>query len=72
MRPSFIGHIMNGLLLFFALWMFYNNWNTIDKTNIIIIIILLSIAIGIHSILHHCEEIYYDFNPLENKWIPKK
>jgi len=31
-------------------------------------ILLISIAFGIHALLHHYEEIYYNFNPLNGKW----
>lgn len=72
MRPSFIGHIINGLLMMIATIMLYCNSETISRTEMIQIIALLSIAYGIHSILHHYEELHYNFNPLENKWGNKK
>jgi hypothetical protein len=72
MRPSFITHIINGLLSFIALILYLSNYQKINIENTLIIILLLSIAFGIHGILHHYEEIYYDFNPLENKWIPQQ
>jgi hypothetical protein len=30
--------------------------------------VLFAMQIGLRGILHHFEEIYYYFNPLENKW----
>ena len=33
-----------------------------------ILLLSFSIALGIHGIQHSIEEIYYDFNPLVNKW----
>lgn len=71
MRPSFLAQIMNGLLFFIAIVIYLQNYKEIDTTNTIIIITLLSVTIGIHGILHHYEELNYDWNPLENKWIPK-
>jgi hypothetical protein len=68
MRPSFIGHAVNGLLMMVATIMLYCNSDAISRAEMIQIIALLSIAYGIHSILHHYEELYYNFNPLENKW----
>lgn len=65
MRPSFIGHIMNALLLLIALVLSYVNRDKITADNTIVIILLMSIAIGIHAILHHIEEIVYGFNPLK-------
>lgn len=72
MRPSFIGHIVNGLLMMISTIMLYYNSDSISTTEMIKIITLLSIAYGIHSILHHYEELHYNFNPLENKWGNKK
>jgi hypothetical protein len=71
MRPSFLSHIINGLLSFIALILYLSNYEKINVENTLFIILLLSIAFGIHGILHHYEELYYDFNPLENKWIPQ-
>jgi hypothetical protein len=68
MRPSFLGHAINGLLLVVATIMLYCQSHLVTKAEFIIIIALLSIAYGVHSLLHHYEEIYYNFNPLENKW----
>lgn len=68
MRPSFLAHVLNGITLFVALILFGMNYNQFDTHAIIKILLLMSIAIGIHGILHHCEEIYYGFNPLIGKW----
>jgi hypothetical protein len=72
MRPSFLSHIMNGLIILVAIYLYCMNHRNIDMANTLVILLLLSISFGIHGILHHYEEIHYNFNPLENKWIPTK
>lgn len=67
MRPSFLAHIINGVLAFIASILFITNYKTLDMKDNIIIILLLSCSWGLHSILHHYEERYYGFNPL--KWL---
>ena len=68
MRPSFLAHILNGLLLAIGIVLFVVNYKSIKMDNMIGLILLLSIAIGVHGIMHHYEEIYYGFNPLRNQW----
>lgn len=64
--PAFYGHIMNGLLLLCGISMFYLNYTKInDKSTMMTIILLLSIAFGIHSLSHLGLEIKYNFNPLQ-------
>ena len=38
---------------------------------IIKISLLLAIAVGIHSMLHFNEEIHFNFNPLQGKFLPR-
>lgn len=71
MRPSFLAHIANGFLIFISVILYLSNSAKINIENTLVILLLLSITFGIHGILHHYEEIYYNFNPLENKWIPQ-
>jgi len=68
MRPSFISQILNGLLLALGLILFVLNCKTISSESMIGLILLMSVAVGVHGILHHYEEIYYKFNPLRNHW----
>jgi hypothetical protein len=69
MRPSIIGQFINGILILFATYLIiFNSKKFDDVYKTIIIVLLLSISIGIHTILHHIEEINYDFNPLVGKW----
>lgn len=67
MRPSFVSHGFNGLLMTFgailgALFV-YQNWST-KRFEIIIIILILATLCGVHGLLHHMEEIFYGFNPV--------
>ena len=69
--PSFYAHIMNGLLLFFALIVLYTNYSNIRNMGpykVIILMLLFSITIGIHGISHMGLEKYYHYNPL-NLWL---
>jgi hypothetical protein len=68
MRPSFIGQAFNGLLMLATLIYAFVYWKVLSNYEQIVVISLLSIQIGLHSVLHHIEEIYYNFNPLEGKW----
>ena len=68
MRPSFLAHITNGMLWFIASVLFFINYKQLTIESTIQILLLLSIGVVIHGILHHYEEIYYDFNPLIGHW----
>jgi hypothetical protein len=61
---------ISGMLLFVALIVFIININEFTKNPYTFIMILstLGIGFGIHGLSHNLFEIYYDFNPLENKW----
>lgn len=61
--PSFVGLMMNGLLTFVATIMLIINWNRIRNPYAVILLFLLAISIGIHSILHFLQETK-GFNPL--------
>lgn len=65
--PSFYAHVLNGVLLFIAVIVLYNNYskiNKIDTYKIVILLLLFSIGIGIHGISHQGLEKNYNFNPL--------
>lgn len=68
MRPSFVGHVINGILAFIGTILFLKYYETFTSEQLVSLVLLLSIAYGVHAILHHYEEIYYDFNPYNNKW----
>ena len=65
--PSFYAHIINGLLLFVALILLYNNYSKIrnlDPYSLIILTLLFSISIGIHGLSHLGLENVYNYNPI--------
>jgi hypothetical protein len=65
--PSFYAHVTNGLLLFVAIVFLYSNFKSIkniDSYKKLILIILFSIAIGIHGLGHLGLEYVYNYNPL--------
>lgn len=64
-RPSFLGLITGGFLMLIALIIFYNNYKRLQPSQVIMILLLLSIAVSTHSGLHSVEEIYYGWNPID-------
>lgn len=64
-RPSFIAFMFNGILLGIALVIFLYNYKSFDNKEILTLVLLGSIAVGMHSILHYREEKDYGFNPLK-------
>ncbi len=67
LAPSFYGHIINGILLLIGLILLCKNYSNIIKLEpykILCLVLLLSIAFGIHGILHLGLEKNYNFNPL--------
>jgi hypothetical protein len=68
--PSMNGLILTGFLLLIIVIIFAKNYRQFLKLNYyqqIALLSLLSLAIGIHSILHLGAEIFYGFNPY--KWF---
>ena len=67
--PSFYAHALNGILILFAFLLVLLNMNELKKlksSKILIIILLFSIGVGIHSLTHLGLERAYGFNPLTN------
>ena len=70
--------ILSGLLILIASLFYLTKINEFsqDSFKTIIVLLLISIGLGIHSISHYYEEIYFDFNPFAGKWkirdSPKK
>jgi len=71
MRPSFISSIITGILIFIAIILTIINSNNLTKYETIMVLFAMSISLGIHGFQHVYEEMYYDFNPLEGKMLPK-
>ncbi len=71
MRPSFLGLVTTGFLILIAFCLIIYHRKSIKMTEFIVVIILLSIAISVHSLQHNVEEIFYNFNPLIGKWTTR-
>ena len=66
--PSFYAHALNGMLLLVAaicLLKNYNSIKTLDNYRLIIMILLFSIASGVHGLSHLGLEKGYGYNPLQ-------
>jgi hypothetical protein len=65
---SFYAHAINGILLLVAIIILFKNYNSIkniDKYSVIIMILLFSIAAGVHGLSHLGLEKGYGYNPLQ-------
>lgn len=65
--PSFFSLVTTGILLLFIFFLFIKNWKPIMQLNYyqkMILLTLISIAVGIHGHIHLGLENSYDFNPL--------
>ena len=68
-KPSFWGLPITGLMILFILIILFTNFNNLKNINInqkLIILSLITIVIGIHSILHLGLEYVYGYNPIEH------
>ena len=68
LTPSFFAHIINGVLLLLAIFVLYKNYSLIknvDKYKLIMMILVFSIAIGIHGLSHLCMETIYGYYPFK-------
>ena len=64
--PSIYAHIMNGILLFISVILIYRNYPTISRiaaTEKVKLVLLFSLAIGLHGLSHLGLEYVYKFNP---------
>ena len=68
MRPSFIGAMLNGLLMMVIIVLTIANWQSLDQYQKIMSMSAIGLLLGVHAVLHHFEEIYYGYNPLEDHW----
>ena len=67
LTPSFYAHVANGILVFAAIIYLYCNYNTIkfvDYYKKLVLLLLFSIAFGIHGLSHLGLEYVYNFNPM--------
>lgn len=63
LRPSFFGFILNGLLIALFIYYYFSRNTQINDKEMAGFILLFSIAVGVHTILHYYEETFYQFNP---------
>lgn len=66
--PSLYAHVINGILLLVAFILLLQNYRSIknmDKYKLIILVLLFSIATGVHGLSHLGLEKNYGYNPLQ-------
>jgi hypothetical protein len=66
--PSLYAHIINGILLLVAFILLLQNYKSISHINkykLITLVLLFSIAIGVHGLSHLGLEKSYGYNPLQ-------
>ena len=73
LRPSFIASALSGTIIFIAFILFCVNYTSVSQNSyqFIVVLSLIGIGFGVHSLSHYYEEIYYDFNPFVGKWSGK-
>lgn len=67
LQPSLYAHTLNGILMFLAAIVLIKHYRTIqnlDSYRLILILLVLSIAAGVHSLSHLGLEAVYGYNPL--------
>ncbi len=67
-KPSIYAHIFNGLLMLLAVVLLYRNYKNIVSLRPyehLVLVLLFSITVGVHSLSHLGLESVYNFNPLE-------
>lgn len=65
--PSIYAHTINGLLTLAALILVYRNYSAIVKFSVyerIVLLLLFSLAIGMHGLSHLGLESVYGWNPM--------
>lgn len=71
MRPSFLCSIISGIIILVGIILTIINSHILSEYETIMILFAMAISLGIHGMQHAYEEMYYDFNPLEGKILPK-
>jgi hypothetical protein len=67
-KPSFYSLAITGILILLVFIKIIFNWNEFEQlalTDYLIILLLLTIGLGIHGLLHLGLEVHYNYNPLE-------
>jgi len=68
MQPSILSHILSGVFLFagmIVLVMHYSRISSVSPYRILLMLLVISVAIGVHGISHLGLEKVYGYNPLE-------
>ena len=66
--PSIYAHMMNAIFLFISVILIYMNYSTISRlaaSEKVKLVLLFSLAIGLHGLSHLGLEYIYKFNPLK-------
>jgi hypothetical protein len=69
MYASFMAHVMSGMLLFLsvaAVFLYYSQIKSKGVYALVILLLLFSIALGVHGLSHLGMELVYDYNPVKN------
>jgi len=64
-QPSFYAHILNGILLFVVIFMIIFNspiLRRLDMYRLLILLLFITVAIGIHGLSHMGLEIFYGYH----------
>lgn len=70
MKPSYLSQAISGILIFIAVIKLYTDNTPLTTFNTVVLLLLFSIAVAVHGIMHFMAEVKYNFNPLENRrWI---
>lgn len=67
LMPSFYAHVLNSLLLVFAVIVLYKNYSKISRLKpykLLVLILLFTLVISVHGISHLGLERAYGFNPI--------
>lgn len=73
--PSIYAHMMNAILLFISVILIYMNYSTISRlaaSEKVKLVLLFSLAIGLHGLSHLGLEYVYKFNPLKTAMATSK
>ena len=65
--PSFYANIINGILMLIAIILLYRNYSAVKRLEPykqIMLVLLFSMAIGIHGLTHLGLETVYGYNPM--------
>ncbi len=67
-KPSYYSLVITGILILLVFIKIIFNWSEFEQlamSDYLIILLLLTIGLGIHGLLHLGLEVHYNYNPLE-------